>query len=130
VLLLDEPTNHLDAGGLDHLTERLRAHPGVIVLVSHDRVLLTDVATLVIDLDPSSDDRPRGYGGGYTAYVEARRAERARWEALHAEQVAERQRLAGDLSATTGGPPRGTASTPAPPARPAWSAPYIDGRRN
>ncbi|SHF92373.1 ABC-F family ATP-binding cassette domain-containing protein [Streptoalloteichus hindustanus] len=98
VLLLDEPTNHLDAGGLDHLTERLRAHPGVVVLVSHDRALLADVATSVVDLDPSSDDRPRVYGGGYSAYVEARRAERARWEALHAEQVAERQRLADDLS--------------------------------
>ncbi|SDI37610.1 macrolide transport system ATP-binding/permease protein [Actinokineospora alba] len=99
VLLLDEPTNHLDAGGLDHLTERLRAHPGVVVLVSHDRALLADVATSVIDLDPSSDDRPRSYGGGYAAYVEGRRAERARWEALHADQVAERQRLADDLSA-------------------------------
>ncbi len=98
VLLLDEPTNHLDASGLDHLTERLRAHPGVVVLVSHDRALLTDVATSVLDLDPSSDDRPRAYGGGYPAYVEARSAERARWEALHAEQVAERQRLADDLS--------------------------------
>lgn len=40
-----------------------------------------------------------GYGGGYHAYVDGRRAERARWEALHADQVAERQRLADDLSA-------------------------------
>ncbi|MFD7659625.1 ABC-F family ATP-binding cassette domain-containing protein [Actinosynnema sp. NPDC059797] len=99
VLLLDEPTNHLDAGGLDHLTERLRAHPGVVVLVSHDRALLADVATTVVDLDPSDDGRPRVHGGGYAAYVEGRRAERARWEARHAEQVAERQRLADDLSA-------------------------------
>jgi macrolide transport system ATP-binding/permease protein len=99
VLLLDEPTNHLDAGGLDHLTDRLRAHPGVVVLVSHDRALLADVATTVVDLDPSSDGRPRVYGGGHAGYVEGRRAERARWEALHAEQVTERQRLADDLSA-------------------------------
>ncbi|MGW5053610.1 ABC-F family ATP-binding cassette domain-containing protein [Actinokineospora sp. NPDC004072] len=99
VLLLDEPTNHLDASGLDHLTERLRGHPGVVVLVSHDRALLADVATTVVDLDPSSDGRPRVHGGGYAAYLDARRAERARWEALHAEQVAERQRLADDLSA-------------------------------
>ncbi|MBN9747604.1 ABC transporter [Amycolatopsis sp. A1MSW2902] len=98
VLLLDEPTNHLDASGLAHLTERLRAYPGVVVLVSHDRALLADVATSVLDLDPSSDGRPRGYGGGYPAYVEARQAERARWEALHAEQLAERQRLSDDLS--------------------------------
>ncbi|WP_134667241.1 MULTISPECIES: ABC-F family ATP-binding cassette domain-containing protein [unclassified Amycolatopsis] len=99
VLLLDEPTNHLDASGLAHLTERLRAYPGVVVLVSHDRALLADVATSVLDLDPSSDGRPRGYGGGYSAYVEARQVERARWEALHAEQLVERQRLADDLSA-------------------------------
>ncbi|MFC5288720.1 ATP-binding cassette domain-containing protein [Actinokineospora guangxiensis] len=99
VLLLDEPTNHLDAGGLAHLTERLRAHPGVVVLVSHDRALLADVATAVLDLDPTSDGKPRAYGGGYSGYVEARHAERARWEALHAEQLAERQRLADDLSA-------------------------------
>ena len=98
VLLLDEPTNHLDAGGLVHLTERLRAYPGVVVLVSHDRALLADVATTVLDLDPSSDGRPRVYGGGYAGYVEGRRAERARWEALHADQIAERQRLADDLS--------------------------------
>ncbi|SDY05826.1 macrolide transport system ATP-binding/permease protein [Amycolatopsis xylanica] len=99
VLVLDEPTNHLDAAGLEHLTERLRTYPGAVVLVSHDRALLTDVATTVIDLDPSSDGRPRVYGGGYAAYVDARAAERARWEALHAEQLAERQRLADDLSA-------------------------------
>jgi macrolide transport system ATP-binding/permease protein len=98
VLLLDEPTNHLDAGGLAHLTDRLRAYPGVVVLVSHDRALLADVATTVVDLDPSSDGRPRVYGGGYAGHVEGRRAERARWEALHAEQVAEKQRLADDLS--------------------------------
>jgi macrolide transport system ATP-binding/permease protein len=99
VLLLDEPTNHLDAGGLTHLTERLRAHPGVVVLVSHDRALLADVATAVLDLDPTSDGKPRVYGGGYAGYADARHAERARWEALHAEQLAERQRLAEDLSA-------------------------------
>ncbi len=99
VLLLDEPTNHLDAAGLDHLTERLRAHLGVVVLASHDRALLNDVATTVLDLDPSSDGRPRVYGGGYAAYLDARAAERARWEALHAEQVAAHRRLADDLSA-------------------------------
>ncbi|MCE7004354.1 ATP-binding cassette domain-containing protein [Kibdelosporangium philippinense] len=98
VLLLDEPTNHLDAGGLQHLTEQLLTYPGVVVIVSHDRALLADVATTVVDLDPSSDGRPRVYGGGYASYVDGRRAERARWEAAHSAEVAERQRLADDLS--------------------------------
>ncbi|GAA1307158.1 ABC-F family ATP-binding cassette domain-containing protein [Pseudonocardia xinjiangensis] len=99
ILLLDEPTNHLDAGGLDHLTARLRSHPGAVVLVSHDRALLADVVTAVLDLDPTRDGRPRTYGGGYRGYQEGGRAERERWEAEHRAQQIERQRLADDLSA-------------------------------
>ncbi|WP_188193616.1 ABC-F family ATP-binding cassette domain-containing protein [Nonomuraea sp. SYSU D8015] len=98
LLLLDEPTNHLDADGLDHLTARLRAHPGGVVLVSHDRALLSDVVTTVLDLDPTSDGRPRTYGGGYAGYHEGRRAERERWETAYRDQQLQRQRLAQDLS--------------------------------
>ncbi|REE96426.1 ABC-F family ATP-binding cassette domain-containing protein [Thermomonospora umbrina] len=99
LLLLDEPTNHLDAEGLDHLTVRLREHPGGVVLVTHDRALLADVVTTVLDLDPTADGRPRVYGGGYAGYREGRRAERERWETAHRDQQAERHRLAQDLSA-------------------------------
>jgi len=99
LLLLDEPTNHLDASGLDHLTARLREHPGGVVLVSHDRALLADVVTAVLDLDPTSDGLPRTYGGGYAGYREGHRAERERWETEYRDQQNERQRLAQDLSA-------------------------------
>ena len=99
LLLLDEPTNHLDAAGLDHLTARLREHPGGVVLVSHDRALLADVVTAVLDLDPTRDGRPRTYGGGFAGYRQAHRAERERWEADHRAQQREHQRLADDLSA-------------------------------
>ncbi|MET8825705.1 ABC-F family ATP-binding cassette domain-containing protein [Streptomyces sp. NPDC004610] len=92
-LLLDEPTNHLDAGGLDFLTHRLRAHPGGLVLVSHDRALLRAVADRFLDLDPSRDGRPRLYPGGYDAWRLARRRERERWEQDHEEQRAEHRRL-------------------------------------
>ncbi|GAB3136407.1 ATP-binding cassette domain-containing protein [Micromonospora sonneratiae] len=98
LLLLDEPTNHLDAAGLDHLTARLREHPGVVVLVSHDRALLADVVTSVLDLDPTRDGRPRIYGGGYAGYREGHRAERELWEAEYRDQQSERQRLAQNLS--------------------------------
>lgn len=114
LLLLDEPTNHLDTAGLDYLTERLRARPGGVVLVSHDRALLADVATTVLDLDPSSDGRPRVYGGGYAGYREGRAAEWRRWEVAYRDQQAEAQRLADSLSAaqnrlSTGWrPPKGT----------------------
>ncbi|MEU0239350.1 ABC-F family ATP-binding cassette domain-containing protein [Nocardiopsis sp. NPDC006198] len=98
-LLLDEPTNHLDAAGLDFLTERLRGHHNGVALVSHDRALLSDVATTMLDLDPSRDGEPRVYGGGFAGYQEGRRAERERWAAEYEQQQAEHARLTQDLSA-------------------------------
>ena len=94
LMLLDEPTNHLDAKSLAFLTERLQSHRGGLAIVSHDRALLSDVATSFLDLDPSEDGRPRLYAGGYDAWVEGRRRDRARWEQDHADQVAERAALA------------------------------------
>ncbi|WP_202865321.1 ABC-F family ATP-binding cassette domain-containing protein [Ornithinimicrobium sufpigmenti] len=93
LLLLDEPTNHLDAAALAFLTERLRSHRGGLALVTHDRALLRDVATSFLDLDPSQDGRPRLSAGGYDAWVQGRKRDRARWEQDHADQLAERARL-------------------------------------
>ncbi|OUE32069.1 putative ABC transporter ATP-binding protein YheS [Clavibacter michiganensis] len=98
-LLLDEPTNHLDRSGLEFLTERLRTRRGGVVIVTHDRALLTDVAESILDLDPTPDDRPRVYGGGYAGYREGRAAERERWEQEHARQQAEHARLQDSLTA-------------------------------
>ncbi|NVI87648.1 ABC-F family ATP-binding cassette domain-containing protein [Actinomadura sp. BRA 177] len=97
-LLLDEPTNHLDAAGLDFLTARLRAHPGGVVVVSHDRALLSDVATTILDLDPSRDGRPAVYGDGFAGYREGREAELRRWEDEYERQRTEHARLTRDLS--------------------------------
>ncbi|WBQ01912.1 ABC-F family ATP-binding cassette domain-containing protein [Kribbella sp. CA-293567] len=98
-LLLDEPTNHLDLAGLEFLTTQLKAYPGGVVLVSHDRALLSDVAPTMLDLDPSWDGKPRVYGGGFPGYQEGRLAERERWSAEYEQQQAEHARLTQDLSA-------------------------------
>ncbi len=96
-LLLDEPTNHLDEEAMTYLEETVRALPGVVVVASHDRVFLDEVATTVLDLDPHRDGRgARRHGtstGGYSAHLDARTAERRRWEAAFAEQEEERARL-------------------------------------
>ncbi|MCT2058572.1 MULTISPECIES: ABC-F family ATP-binding cassette domain-containing protein [Dietzia] len=94
LLLLDEPTNHLDASGLEFLTARLRAHPGGVAVVSHDRALLREVATHFCDLDPSPDGKPLVFGGGYEGWLEGRRRVRSAWEQAHAEQLDEHHRLA------------------------------------
>lgn len=98
-LLLDEPTNHLDRAALDFLTDQLRGFAGGVVVVSHDRALLTDVAQSFLDLDPTRDGKPRVYGGGYAGYRDGRRAELARWAEEYDQQQTERARLADDLSA-------------------------------
>ncbi|BCJ44111.1 hypothetical protein GCM10010168_09240 [Actinoplanes ianthinogenes] len=97
-LLMDEPTNHLDAAGLAFLTERLRSHPGGVVLVSHDRALLYDVATTILDLDPTVDGRPAVYGGGYAGYRTGRAAALARWEQTYEQQAETGKRLTGALA--------------------------------
>ncbi|QCX28874.1 ATP-binding cassette domain-containing protein [Nocardioides jishulii] len=97
-LLLDEPTNHLDRSGLEFLTARLHDRSGAVVLVSHDRALLADVADTVLDLDPTADRRPRLDGGGWEAHREARRVARERWEQEYAAQQETYSRLAADLA--------------------------------
>ncbi len=98
-LLLDEPTNHLDRSGLDFLTTQLKARSGGIVIISHDRALLADVAETIVDLDPTPDNRPRVYGNGYDGYREGRAVERQRWEQEYERQQAEHARLQHSLSA-------------------------------
>jgi macrolide transport system ATP-binding/permease protein len=96
-LLLDEPTNHLDDDAIDVLTTFLQDLPGVVVLASHDRVLLDDVCTDLVDLDVgdlgTDGSGGRRFGGGWTAYEAARADARRRWEATYAEQQEEIARL-------------------------------------
>ncbi|HET6561301.1 MAG TPA: ATP-binding cassette domain-containing protein [Marmoricola sp.] len=96
-LLLDEPTNHLDDEAMAFLEDTVRSLPGVVVVASHDRVFLDVVATTVLDLDPHADSpggrRHGTSAGGYSAHLEARAADRRRWEAAFAAQEDERARL-------------------------------------
>lgn len=92
LLLLDEPSNHLDARGLAHLGAALRTHAGILVLVSHDRTLLAEVATSWLDLDPTADGQPLRVGGDIADWQEARRRHRAAWEEAFAAQQAEHAR--------------------------------------
>jgi ATP-binding cassette subfamily F protein 3 len=74
VFLLDEPTNHLDLGSIEWLEDYLKAAPQAMLVVSHDRRLLDDVADSVLELEAG---RGYTYPGNYSKFVKLR-AERRR----------------------------------------------------
>lgn len=96
-LLLDEPTNHLDDDAIEVLTDFLRGLPGVVVLASHDRVLLDDACTDLVDLDAgelgTDGNGGRRFGGGWSDYEAARADARRRWEETYVAQQEEIGRL-------------------------------------
>ena len=92
VVLLDEPTNHLDADGLERLRELLAQSRGGVVLVSHDRALLSEVAGAVVELDARTG-KATHHAGGWDAYEREREAARRRARAQYDRAVAERERL-------------------------------------
>ncbi|WP_132114292.1 ABC-F family ATP-binding cassette domain-containing protein [Actinocrispum wychmicini] len=98
-LLLDEPTNHLDDDAMVFLETQLRRLPGVVVIASHDRVFLDAVCTDIVDLDPARGGVTR-YGGAYTDYLVAKRAERVRWEQQYANEQEELKELRQAVSVT------------------------------
>ncbi|MCH8612543.1 ABC-F family ATP-binding cassette domain-containing protein [Arsenicicoccus dermatophilus] len=123
-LLLDEPTNHLDAAATELLAELLRGWSGPVVMASHDRAFIDEVATVLVDLDPApvahavvagdADSPGSGhgvtrFGGSYTDYLQRRREERARWVLRHRDEQAELRRLRERvrLDQRVGNPERG-----------------------
>ena len=67
VLLLDEPTNHLDVESIQALLDGLRAYEGTVLFVSHDRWLVSGLATRILEVTP---DGPRDFPGTYEEYLE------------------------------------------------------------
>ncbi|MDX6296249.1 MAG: hypothetical protein QOI51_106, partial [Nocardioidaceae bacterium] len=71
LLLLDEPTNHLDAESVQWLESHLKAYPGAVLAVTHDRYFLDNVASWILELDRG---RAHPYEGNYSTYLETKEA--------------------------------------------------------
>ncbi len=90
VLLLDEPTTHLDLPMRLRLEGLIRAYPGAVGLIAHDRVLLQQVATTVYHLEAGQLFR---VAGGYATYLQERERIRRTLEKAHQEALKEQERL-------------------------------------
>ncbi|MDO3679671.1 ribosomal protection-like ABC-F family protein [Paenibacillus ehimensis] len=82
LLILDEPTNYLDIDTREKVEEALLEYQGALVLVSHDRYLLRNIANRLLILDGKE---AKAFPGTYDEYVAKRRdaaysAERRRQE--------------------------------------------------
>jgi len=83
LLLLDEPTNHLDLDAVLWLEDWLKAFPGAVVLVTHDREFLDAVAGAIVHVDARRLD---AYAGNYSAFEVQRAARLAQHQAAFEKQ--------------------------------------------
>ena len=86
LLLLDEPTNHLDLDAVLWLEQWLRAYPGTLLLISHDRDVLDNVADHIAHIDQC---RITLYTGNYAAFEEQRATRLALQQAAYEKQQRE-----------------------------------------
>ncbi|CAM3453065.1 Peptidyl-prolyl cis-trans isomerase B (PPIase B rotamase B) [Flavobacterium longum] len=69
ILLLDEPTNHLDIESIIWLENFLKTYPGVVIIVSHDKMFLDNVTNRTIEL---SLGKAYDFAKPYSQYLEQR----------------------------------------------------------
>jgi ATP-binding cassette subfamily F protein 3 len=90
LLLLDEPSNHLDLEAAVWLESFLRTYRGSLIVVSHERDLLNNVADHILHLE-------RGgltlYRGNYDSFARQRAERAAQTEALRSKQEAKAKKL-------------------------------------
>jgi len=98
LLILDEPTNHLDIPAKEMLEEAIQNYDGTVIIVSHDRYFISQVANKIVEI---RDGEFRTYLGDYHYYLDkiAEEKEQARQEAIAAEKSAKKSAKAAKKSA-------------------------------
>lgn len=87
LLILDEPTNHLDIPAKEMLEDALQNYDGTVIIVSHDRYFISQVANKIVEI---RDGELRVYRGNYHYYLDKIEEEK---------QKAEQERMAAEKAA-------------------------------
>jgi ATP-binding cassette subfamily F protein uup len=103
LLLLDEPTNHLDVEVIQWLEDALLEFRGGVLFVTHDRALLTRLATRILELDRGALTSWPGDYPNFLARKAAALEEEARHDALFDKKS--RRRRPGSAAASRRGAP-------------------------
>ncbi|MEM8806464.1 MAG: ABC-F family ATP-binding cassette domain-containing protein [Cyanobacteria bacterium P01_G01_bin.38] len=87
LLVLDEPTNHLDIPAKEMLETALQRYEGTVLVVSHDRFFISQIANKIVEL---REGELKLYRGDYHYYLDkiAEEKERAKLEKIEAEKAA------------------------------------------
>jgi ATP-binding cassette subfamily F protein 3 len=95
LLLLDEPDNHLDLARKAMLERVIRDFKGAVVVVSHDRYLLDETVSLIVELEPNRETgvRLQRWEGNYTSYVTQKELAQLRQQQDYVAQQKEISRL-------------------------------------
>ncbi|QPQ31740.1 ribosomal protection-like ABC-F family protein [Lysinibacillus sp. JNUCC 51] len=83
ILLLDEPTNHLDMQAIEWLENYVRNFAGIVIVVSHDRHFMNQMAQKIIEIE---DGEAFTYIGNYDAFVAQKEAKVEQQFAQYEEQ--------------------------------------------
>lgn len=90
ILLLDEPTNHLDLQTIEWLEGYVKRYPKAIILVSHDRTFINNVADEIYEIEYGV---MRRYVGNYDAYLKTKESDIERQKSAYARQQKEIERI-------------------------------------
>ncbi len=103
LIVLDEPTNHLDAETITWLEGFIRDYEGTVLLVTHDRYFLDNVANRMVEI---FDGELKSYEGNYSDFL----AKKAQIEELEKKNDMSRRRLYAKELEWASKTPKGRAS--------------------
>ena len=91
ILMLDEPTNHLDIPAISWLEEQLRNYSGALILITHDRRFLQNVANQMAELDRGHLTQWQGDYQGFLRHREHQPQSEERANELFDKKLAEEE---------------------------------------
>ncbi len=91
LLMLDEPTNHLDIAAVEWLEGYLGQWSGAVIIVSHDRYFLDQIAKGILEMAFGATEH---YPGNYSSYLQTREL---RWEYRRETFESEKEKLLKDV---------------------------------